>query len=93
MKNIQGKVQYTLVDANNQVWMLCNYGKVSIYHLNKSTDQFEAFPLKGDATMFNGMAMHASPDGNLYVGTWENGLYKLNADGSARLNAWIFGRL
>lgn len=83
MKNIQGKVQYTLVDANNQVWMLCNYGKVSIYHLNKSTDQFEAFPLKGDATMFNGMAMHASPDGNLYVGTWENGLYKLNADGSA----------
>lgn len=83
MKNIQGKVQYTLVDANNQVWMLCNYGKVSIYHLNKSTDQFEAFPLKGDATMFNGMAMHASPDGNLYVGTWDNGLYKLNADGSA----------
>lgn len=83
MKNIQGKVQYTLVDANNQVWMLCNYGKVSIYHLNKSTDQFEAFPLKGDATMFDGMAMHASPDGNLYVGTWGNGLYKLNADGSA----------
>ena len=25
----------------------------------------------------------AAPDGNLYVGTWENGLYKLNADGSA----------
>ena len=83
MKNIQGKVQSTLVDANNQVWMLCNHGEASIYHLNKSTDQFEAFPLKGDATMFYGMAMLAAPDGNLYVGTWENGLYKLNADGSA----------
>lgn len=83
MKNIQGKVQSTLVDANNQVWMLCNHGGASIYHLNKSTDQFEAFPLKGDATMFYGMAMLAAPDGNLYVGTWENGLYKLNADGSA----------
>ena len=83
MKNIQGKVQSTLVDANNQVWMLCNHGKASIYHLNKSTDQFEAFPLKGDATMFHGMAMLATPDGNVYVGTWENGLYKLNADGSA----------
>lgn len=83
MKNIQGKVQSTLVDANNQVWMLCNHGDASIYHLNKSTDQFEAFPLKGDATMFYGMAMLAAPDGNLYVGTWENGLYKLNADGSA----------
>lgn len=83
MKNIQGKVQSTLVDANNQVWMLCNHGEASIYHLNKSTDQFEAFPLKGDATMFHGMAMLAAPDGNLYVGTWENGLYKLNADGSA----------
>ena len=57
MKNIQGKVKSTLVDANNQVWMLCNQGEASIYHLNKSTDQFEAFPLKGDATMFHGMAM------------------------------------
>ena len=83
MKNLQGKVQSTLVDANNQVWMLCNHGDASIYHLNMSTDQFEAFPLKGDATMFYGMAMLAAPDGNLYVGTWENGLYKLNADGSA----------
>lgn len=83
MKNIQGKVKCTLVDANNQVWMLCNQGEASIYHLNKSTDQFEAFPLKGDATMFHGMAMLATPDGNVYVGTWENGLYKLNADGSA----------
>ena len=83
MKNIQGKVKSTLVDANNQVWMLCNQGEASIYHLNKSTDQFEAFPLKGDATMFHGMAMLATPDGNVYVGTWENGLYKLNTDGSA----------
>lgn len=83
MKNIQGKVQCMLVDANNQVWMLSNYSKASIYHLNKSTDQFEAFPVKGDATMFYGMAMLASPDGNIYVGTWYNGLYKLNADGSA----------
>lgn len=83
MKNIQGKVKSTLVDANNQVWMLCNQGEASIYHLNKSTDQFEAFPLKGDATMFHGMAMLATSDGNVYVGTWENGLYKLNADGSA----------
>lgn len=83
MKNIQGKVKCTLVDANNQVWMLCNQGEASIYHLNKSTDQFEAFPLKGDATMFHGMAMLATSDGNVYVGTWENGLYKLNADGSA----------
>ncbi|MFZ1836351.1 MAG: two-component regulator propeller domain-containing protein, partial [Segatella copri] len=83
MKNIQGKVKSTLVDANNQVWMLCNQGEASIYHLNKSTDQFEAVPLKGDATMFHGMAMLATPDGNVYVGTWENGLYKLNADGSA----------
>lgn len=85
MKNIQGIVQCTLVDANNQVWMLSNHSKASIYHLNKSTDQFEAFPVKGDATIFYGMAMLAAPDGNLYVGTWDNGLYKLNADGSAEL--------
>lgn len=83
MKNIQGIVQCTLVDANNQVWMLSNHSKASIYHLNKSTDQFEAFPVRGDANKFYGLAMLASPDGNIYVGTWDNGLYKLNADGSA----------
>lgn len=83
MKNIQGKVQCMLVDANNQVWMLSNHSKASIYHLNKSTDQFEAFPVKGDANKFYGLAMLASPDGNIYVGTWDNGLFKLNADGSA----------
>ena len=83
MKNIQGIVQCTLVDANNQVWMLSNHSKASIYHLNKSTDQFEAFPVRGDADKFYGLAMLASPDGNIYVGTWDNGLYKLNADGSA----------
>jgi streptogramin lyase len=48
----QGKVQCMLVDANNQVWMLSNHSKASIYHLNKSTDQFEAFPVKGDANKF-----------------------------------------
>ena len=83
MKNIQGIVQCTLVDANNQVWMLSNHSKASIYHLNKSTDQFEAFPVRGDANKFYGLAMLASPDGNIYVGTWDNGLYKLNADGCA----------
>lgn len=83
MKNIQGIVQCMLVDANNQVWMLSNHSNASIYHLNKSTDQFEAFPVKGDANKFYGMAMLASPDGNIYVGTWDNGLFKLNADGSA----------
>ena len=83
MKNIQGIVQCMLVDANNQVWMLSNHSKASIYHLNKSTDQFEAFPVKGDANRFYGLAMLASPDGNIYVGTWDNGLFKLNADGSA----------
>ncbi len=77
----QGKVNLTFVDANNQVWALSNVIPSAPYRLNKSTDRFEAFPLKSNLTL-TGMSMLQVNEGCLLVGTWDNGLVKLNSDGS-----------
>ncbi len=87
MKAEKGKVADILVDAHNQVWALCNQTGGGLYRLNKSTDCFELYRLKGaggaDSDLrLSGMAMMAAPDGGIYVGTWDQGLYYVNVDGT-----------
>lgn len=88
MKAEKGKVASLLVDAHNQVWALCNQTGGGLYRLNKSTDNFELFHLKGadEANRdlrLSGMAMMAAPDGGIYLGTWDQGLYYVDVNGAA----------
>ncbi len=85
MKALKGKVATTLVDANNQVWALSNSVLGGLYRLNKSSDSFEYFPLKDKSLRLNGMAMAACQDGSILVGTWDQGLYRVNVDGNTEL--------
>ena len=88
MRNWKGKVCCTLVDVNNQIWALTSksvQGGNMLARLNKSTNKFEPFRLKDSNLTLGGMAMLANPDGSILVGTWEDGLYQVNADGTARL--------
>lgn len=85
MKGNQGVVNCTLVDVNNQVWALCkkpNRNQQFLLRLNKSTNQFDPFRLKDADVPLSGMAMLANPDGSILVGTWQDGLYQVNADGT-----------
>ena len=85
MKGNQGLVNCTLVDVNNQVWALCkqaNRNHQFLLRLNKSTNQFDPFRLKDAGVQLSGMAMLANPDGSILVGTWQDGLYQVNADGT-----------
>ena len=87
MKAEKGKVADILVDAHNQVWALCNQTGGGLYRLNKSTDSFELYRLKsvggaGSDLRLSGMAMMATSDGGIYVGTWDQGLYYVNVDGT-----------
>ncbi len=79
----QGRWANTLVDVNNQVWAISNSAPVGIYKLNKSTDRFEPFRIKGDNAIDGGMAMMAQRDGSILVGTWDKGLYQVYPDGTA----------
>ena len=78
----KGEVVATLVDVNNQVWALCNHLPSSLVRLNKANDSFEMVPLKGDASQLYGIAMLANSDGSILVGTWGEGLFQVDTDGS-----------
>ena len=77
----RGKVALTYADANNQVWALGNTMHSPVYRLNKSTDKFDVFPLKSSLSL-SSMSMLQTDDNNLLIGTWDNGLVKLNGDGT-----------
>ena len=83
MKGTKGEVVATLVDVNNQVWALCNHLSSSLVRLNKANDTFGVFPLKGEASCLNGIALLANSDGSILVGTWNDGLYQVDTDGTA----------
>ena len=88
MKGEKGMVASVLVDAHNQVWALCNQNGRGLYRLNKSTEKFELFQLKGTGDSkqdlrLSGMAMMAAPNGGIYVGTWAQGLYYVDMEGTA----------
>ena len=88
MKQCSGNVNCTLIDANNQVWALSgrpSKARQALMRLNKSSNQFEPFKLKDPNLPIGGMAMAANPDGSILIGTWEDGLYQVNVDGSAKL--------
>ncbi len=77
----QGKVALTYVDGDNQVWALGNTMHSAFCRLNKSTDKFDVFPVKTSLSL-SGMSMLQVGDNNLLIGTWDNGLVKLNGDGT-----------
>lgn len=82
IKGCKGEVVATLVDVNNQVWALCNHLPSSLVRLNKANDSFEMVPLKGDASRLGGIAMLANSDGSILVGTWNDGLFQVDTDGT-----------
>ena len=82
MKQQKGMVAATLVDANNQIWILSSTGKDGLSKLNKSTDTFETFHARGREACLAGMGLLATADGCIYVGTWSDGLFRINTDGT-----------
>ena len=84
-KALRGNFSATLIDTNNQIWALSFLQGGGLVRLNKSTDAFEQVKLHGDATMLDGMALLAMPDGSILVGTWDQGLFQVSADGNVKL--------
>ena len=85
MKASRGSVDCVLIDVNSHVWALSLKAGASLFHLQKTADNFKPFALKGDATQLRGMAMLANADGSILVGTWKEGLFRVSNDGFAKL--------
>ena len=85
MKASGGNVDCVLIDVNSQVWALSRKAGASFFRLQKSSDSFKPFALKGDATQLRGLAMLANADGSILVGTRKDGLFRVSNDGFAKL--------
>lgn len=85
MKASGGNIDCVLIDVNSQVWALSRKAGASFFRLQKSSDSFKPFALKGDATQLRGMAMLANADGSILVGTRKDGLFRVSNDGFAKL--------
>ena len=77
-----GMVSKAFIDGNNQVWALSNNVGTVPYRLNKSTNKFERVAVKSGMRDLGGLTMTQGNDGSLLIGTWDNGLVQLNADGT-----------
>ena len=77
---INGMVASVCIDSDNQIWVTTNWGDHSLFKLNKVKDSFEPTPLKYNHPKYNSYALAMFEDShhNLWLGTWESGLQKID---------------
>ena len=75
-----GAVAQVLVDRDNQVWTVTNWGQPVVQRLNRLHDQFEPVSLTYGKN-YNALSMLQTRDGRMWLGTWENGLLLMHSDG------------
>lgn len=64
-----------LNDTQNNIWVS---GPFRLCRLNKVSNTFEEFSIKGEPEGLYSMALWEDTSHNLWIGTWEKGLWKLN---------------
>ena len=78
----KGKIAQVFVDMDNQIWTITSWGHPSICKLNKAKDIFVPVSFKTKLNDYGGLKMMQGKDGRLWVGTWNNGLLRMESDGS-----------
>ena len=76
----KGNISQVFVDGSNQIYAISNWGKYTVYKLNKATNVF--VPLNTSGADYGALAITKAYDGSILLGTWENGLCRINDDGS-----------
>lgn len=80
MTGLDGRVMKIYADSHNNIWAVSTQGTAQLYKLNRVANRFEAFPVsnlspgKGLAAM----ALIEDTDHNLWLGSWEDGLQKID---------------
>ena len=69
-----------MIDHANQVWTITSWGTPFVQRLNRLHDRFEPVALAYSRN-YNGLRMLQTCDGRMWLGTWEEGLLLMHADG------------
>lgn len=79
-KSANGLIASILVDSENQIWAITNWGDPGISKLNKVENKFEPFELTYELHKHNSNALVMLEDSEhtLWLGTWECGLQKFD---------------
>lgn len=79
-KNANGLMASVLVDSENQIWAVTNWGSPTVSKLNKAENKFEPFPITYEARQYdsNSLVMLEDSEHALWLGTWECGLQKID---------------
>ena len=78
-KSYNGAAQ-VFIDNANQVWTYTSWGEPFVQRLNRLHDRFEPVELTYSQD-YNGLRMLQTHDGRIWLGTWEEGLLLMHADG------------
>ena len=85
-KENDGAVAQVFIDNSNQVWTVTNWGSPAVQRLNRLHNRFEPLNLTVSSPLpspnYNALRMLQTRDGQIWIGTWENGLMQLHNDGS-----------
>lgn len=69
------------VDQNNQVWLYAGSQQYMLHRFNKATGQFQRVPTDMPEADAGCYAMTQTADGQLWLGSWVGGLYRLDDSG------------
>lgn len=76
MRQTNGYISSVMADKQNNLWVA---GQSGTYRLDRSSDRFEEYRSKGERIL--SMAFYEDSWGNLWMGTWNEGLLKVDSQG------------
>jgi signal transduction histidine kinase/ligand-binding sensor domain-containing protein/DNA-binding response OmpR family regulator len=71
---------YVYADMQNRIWLIGGSGKGSMARLNKASNRFESLLFNTQFADFRAFTMIQTKDGNVWLGSWSDGLVKVNDD-------------
>lgn len=79
-KGANGVMSSVMVDSENQIWAITNWGTPSVAKLNKASNKFEPFNLQYETQGQNSSSLAILEDSShtLWLGTWDCGLQKID---------------
>ena len=79
-KDADGLMASVLIDSENQIWAVTNWGDPTVSRLNKADNKFAPFPITYETSEYdsNSLVMLEDSEHALWLGTWECGLQKID---------------